>query len=124
MRKFPEFAAVIFALCLNGAAAGTEFSFVGTWSAPSLSQPDTPIILILLPGGKASEQVGTYHGVGTWKTEAGAAKISWASGWFGLLRPTTNGGFELLTWKKGSSMEGKPDDMQPAHRVEIKSAQK
>lgn len=106
------------AVWLVPALAGTPISFEGSWSAPSLSQPATPLIFSLLPGGKATEQVGSYHGVGTWKLQGGVVKISWASEWAGLLRPSKQGGFELLTWKKGRSPDGPPDDIQPAQRVD------
>lgn len=103
---------------LTPAMAGTQASFEGDWSAPSLSQPNTPLLFSLRPDGKADERVGAYRGVGTWKVEEGAARITWASGWIGLLRPATAGGFELLTWKKGSLPNGPPDHMVPARRVE------
>lgn len=111
------FGVTLIALFMTCAQAET-ISFEGTWSAPSLSQPDTPIIFALLPGGKATEQIAAYRGTGRWKVENGAARISWASEWIGLLRPKAEGGFELLTWKKGSAPDGPPDDTQPARRIE------
>ena len=86
----------------------------GRWSAPSLSQPNVRIIFSLLPGGKATEQVGSYHGTGTWKLENDSARIQWGSGWIGLLRPAKNGGYELLTWKTKTSPTAPPDDTQLA----------
>jgi hypothetical protein len=35
----------------------------------------------------------------------------------GLLRSKPDGTCELLTWKKGSSPDGSPDDIQPARRI-------
>lgn len=96
--------------------ADNELAVTGTWSAPSLSQPSTPLIFSLLPGGKATEQVGSYRGTGTWMVDGALVKITWDSGWIGHLRPSANG-FELLTWKKGSPLDGPPDDIQPAHRI-------
>ncbi|UHD15971.1 hypothetical protein [Thiocapsa bogorovii] len=74
----------------------------GIWSAPSLSRPDTPIVIGLLPGGIATEQIGDYRSSGTWTLEDGSARIDWNKGWAGLLRPTPEGGHRLLTWKAGS----------------------
>src|SRR5262245_12984660 len=105
-------AGVVLIALFMACAQAEPVSFEGTWSAPSLSQPDVPIIFSLLPGGKATEQVGAYRGVGTWKVENGTARISWASEWIGLLRPKADGGFELLTWKKGSAPDAPPDDTQ------------
>ncbi len=98
----------------NAAVAG---SLEGAWSAPSLSNRSVPIVFTVLPEGKATEQIGKYHGVGTWTAEGDAVRIFWASEWTGLLRPTRNGGFELLTWKKGTNPNDPPDDVQPARRV-------
>lgn len=92
-----------------------DASWIGTWSAPSLSRPDTPILITLSPDGRATEQVGSYRGTGTWRTARHAALIDWASGWHGVLRRTTDG-VELRTWRAGSDPEGPPDDVQPARR--------
>ncbi|WP_296808060.1 hypothetical protein [Thiocapsa sp.] len=90
----------------------------GTWSAPSLSRPETPIVIGLLPGGIATEQIGDYRGSGTWTPEGGAARIDWGKGWVGLLRPMPEGGHRLLTWKAGSPPAGPPDDDKPAERID------
>ena len=92
-------------------------SWVGTWSAPSLSQRAVPIIVSLQADGEATEQIGDYRGAGNWKIEGNSARILWASEWIGLLRPMATGGCELLTWKKGSLPTGPPDDIQAARRV-------
>lgn len=104
------------ALFLLPLMAGTP-SYQGTWSAPSLSQPATPIIITLSADGQATEQVGAYHGKGTWKTTSSGAEITWASGWTGLLRPAAQDKFELLTWKPESSPNSPPADTQPARRI-------
>ncbi|MBK1645825.1 hypothetical protein CKO25_14415 [Thiocapsa imhoffii] len=89
----------------------------GTWSAPSLSRPDTPILIGLLPGGIATEQIGDYRSSGTWTLDDGAARIDWGKGWIGLLRPMPDGRYRLLTWKTGSSPAGPPDDDKPVVRI-------
>ncbi len=112
---------LLFALTALGAFAETppaEDPWVGEWSAPSLSKPDIPIRISLLAGGEAREQVGDYHGTGTWRAEKDGARIFWASGWTGLLRRDGEGGFQLVTWKKGSPAEGPPDDVQKARRLQ------
>lgn len=114
MRKRLGRAAGLLALWILPAFAGTPGSLEGTWSVPSLSQRATPMIFSLLPDGKATERVGTYQGEGTWKIEGDAARIHWSSGWTGLFRPSSTGGYELATWKKGSPPDGPPDDVQPA----------
>lgn len=93
-----------------------ETTVTGTWSAPSLSTPSTPIIFTLLPDGTATEQVGTYQGKGRWTLDNTLVTILWDSGWTGQLRIGRNG-FELLTWKKDSPLESPPDDIQPARRI-------
>ncbi|MBE2181295.1 MAG: hypothetical protein IAE97_12580 [Chthoniobacterales bacterium] len=105
------------ALAAFAEAIPSEDPWVGEWSAPSLSKPDVPIRISLLAGGEAKEQVGDYHGTGTWRAEDDGARIFWASGWTGLLRRDGEGGFELVTWKKGSPAEGPPDDVQKAGRL-------
>ena len=90
-------------------------SWIGTWSAPSLSQPDTPIIITLMADGRATEEVGAYRGAGRWRVERRRALIDWASGWHGEMRRTARG-VELQTWKAGSERSGPPDDVQPAQR--------
>ena len=92
-------------------------AYQGTWSAPSLSQRSTPIIITLRADGQATEQVGTYHGLGTWKTTDAGAEILWASQWISLLRPTNDGKYELLTWKPNRTPSDPPDDTQPAQRI-------
>ena len=106
-----------FLLLLLSAVVGAGDALEGTWSAPSLSRPETPIVIGLLPGGIATEQIGDYRGSGTWTLEDGAARIDWGKGWVGLLRPMPDGGYRLLTWKTGSSPAGPPDDDKPAVRV-------
>lgn len=96
-------------------------SLVGTWSAPSLSQPSIPIIISLEASGKATEQIGSYRGTGTWTKKEGAAWISWASGWVGLLQPLPDGEYQLLTWKDGTPQDAHPDDRQPITRTETES---
>lgn len=86
----------------------------GVWTAPSLSKPEVPIVVTLLPAGKATEKIGDFQGAGTWAAEGEAARILWDSGWVGLLRPTAKGGWELLTWKKETPRDQPPDDIQPA----------
>ena len=105
-------------LLLFSTAVGATDTFEGTWSAPSLSRPDTPIVIGLLPDGVATEQIGDYRGAGTWTSEDGSARIDWGKGWIGLLRPMPEGGYRLLTWKAGSPVAGPPDDDKPAVRVE------
>jgi acetyl esterase/lipase len=89
----------------------------GVWSAPSLSRPGQPIVVTLNVNGQALEQIGDFHGKSIWKLEGDAARIRWASGWAGLLRPAAGGGWELATWKKGNSLSRAPDDIQPAQRL-------
>lgn len=108
----------LLALLIAPGWAAPDSAFEGNWSAPSLSQPNIPLLFSLLPDGQATEQVGTYHGTGTWKIEDGVAKIAWSSQWTGELRPLPTGKFELLTWKKDSPRSGPPDDTQPARRIE------
>lgn len=90
-------------------------SWIGMWSAPSLSRPATPILITLSPNGRATEQVGCYRGTGTWRIVDRAALIIWASGWRGVLRRAGDA-VELRTWKAGSDPDGPPDDVQPARR--------
>jgi len=90
---------------------------LGTWRARSLSNPELPIVITLATDGKATERIGDYHGTGTWKPVGGGIRIAWAGGWSGLLRPTSQGRVELLTWKKGTPIDGPPDDTQPAVRI-------
>ncbi|WP_373509751.1 hypothetical protein [Thiocapsa sp.] len=104
-------------LLLLPAVVAAGHALEGIWSAPSLSRPDTPILIGLLPGGIATEQIGDYRDSGTWTPEDGAARIDWGKGWVGLLRPMPDGGHRLLTWKAGSSLAGPPDDDKPAVRV-------
>ena len=104
-------------LLLFCAAVGAGDALEGTWSAPSLSRPETPILIGLLPGGIATEQIGDYRSSGTWTLEDGAARIDWGKGWVGLLRTMPDGGHRLLTWKTGSSPAGPPDDDKPAVRL-------
>jgi hypothetical protein len=106
---------LVFAGCCTVSPAGPE-AWSGTWSAPSLSRPDTPIIITLKPDGRATEQIGTYRGTGDWGGEAGVVRINWASGWRGVLRKSAGDGFELRTWKAGSPLDGPPDDVQAAQR--------
>jgi hypothetical protein len=101
--------------CRTTAKNETDF-WIGTWSAPSLSRPDTPIIITLMADGRASEEVGAYRGTGQWRVERGHARIDWASGWRGELR-RTGSRVELRTWKAESDLEGPPDDVQQALRV-------
>ena len=75
------------------------------------------MIFTLHPDGRAEEQIGTFHGTGTWKTEGGVTRIAWDSGWTGLLRPAGKDRFELLTWKKGTPPSQPPDDRQTARRL-------
>lgn len=103
-------------LVLLSTAAGAE-SLEGTWSAPSLSRPDTPILIGLLPEGKATEQIGDYRSVGRWTSEGSSARIDWGKGWIGILRRTSDGEYRLLTWKGGSPLDGPPDDDKPAVRI-------
>ncbi len=86
----------------------------GKWSVPSLSQPSMTMTVILRPDGTATEKIGSFRGEGFWRPEGQAARISWESGWSGLLRPASGGRKEMLTWKAGSSTKGAPDDAQPA----------
>ncbi|MEO6846544.1 MAG: hypothetical protein ABI443_04070 [Chthoniobacterales bacterium] len=92
-------------------------SLEGRWTAPSLSNPKVQIVFALLSEGKATEEVGSYRGTGTWKLENNAARIHWGSGWVGVLRPATRGGYELLTWKAKTLLTAPPDDIQPAKRL-------
>lgn len=108
--------AAAFCLLAPGGAAESAVPLAGDWSAPSLSRPGTPILFTLHRDGTAAEQVGEYHGKGTWSTEGDSARIRWNSGWIGLLRPTAGGGYHLLTWKAGSPPDGPPDDVQAATR--------
>jgi len=120
---FPAFARtaallVVISAILSGCASPPGSAFLcGTWSAPSLSRPDQPIVITLDSSGQAFEQIGDYHGRGIWKPEQNSACISWASGWTGLLRPAAAGQWELATWKKGTSLNHRPDDVQPARRL-------
>ena len=98
-------------------------SLVGTWSAPSLSQPSIPIIISLEASGEATEQIGSYRGIGTWTNKEGSAWISWASGWVGLLQPLPDDKYQLLTWKDGTPPEAHPDDAQPITRTKSESDQ-
>ena len=107
-----------FLLLLLPAIVAAGDALEGIWSAPSLSRPDTPIIIGVLPDGIATEQIGDYRSSGTWTLEDGCAHIDWGKGWVGLLRPMPDGGHRLLTWKAGSSLAGPPDDDKPAVRVE------
>jgi hypothetical protein len=116
MRISLGLAAAFVGLFLALGRADIELSVTGRWSAPSLSQPSTPLIFSLLPDGRATEQIGSYHGTGTWLVDGTTVKIAWDSGWSGHLRPSANG-FELLTWKKGSPLNGPPDDIQPARKL-------
>ena len=116
MRKHLALAVAFVVLAVSG-WAGSPMLIEGTWSAPSLSQPSTPVIFSLFQDGSATEQVGSYRGTGTWKLEDGTVKIAWTSGWTAELRRLPTRKFELLTWKKGSSPEGPPDDIQPAQRI-------
>ncbi|RKT46575.1 hypothetical protein [Thiocapsa rosea] len=106
-----------FLLLLLTAVVAADEALEGIWSAPSLSRPDTPIVIGLLPGGIATEQIGDYRSSGTWTQEDGSARIDWGKGWVGLLRPTSDGAYRLLTWKAGSPLAGPPDDDKPAVRV-------
>ena len=105
-------------LLLMSAAVAAADALEGTWSAPSLSRPETPIVIGLLPEGVATEKIGDYRGAGTWTMEDGSARIDWGKGWVGLLRPAPDGGYRLLTWKAGTPVAGPPDDDKPAVRVE------
>lgn len=111
-------AAVFLALCVFMALTGHADSWEGRWSVPSLSQPSIPMLFSLQPGGKAAEQIGEYRGGGTWKIAGNAVRIAWDSKWEAILQPMAEGGFELLTWKKGSDPQGPPDDRQAARKVE------
>jgi hypothetical protein len=118
---------VIVSLTGGGALFGAsgeagEVSFLGTWSAPSLSDPSKPIVITILRGGKVLEKVGDYQGDGKWESDGDRVRIKWTSGWVGLLRSTSAGTFELLTWRKGSPLDGEADDIQPARRVEQPAA--
>ena len=104
-------------LLLLSAVVDAGDTLEGTWSAPSLSRPETPIVIGLLPGGIATEQIGDYRGSGTWTPEDGAARIDWGKGWVGLLRPMPDGSHRLSTWKAGSPLAGPPDDDKPAERL-------
>jgi hypothetical protein len=104
-------------LLVIAAAVAAADALEGTWSAPSLSRPDTPILIGLLPGGVATEAIGDYRGTGTWTREGSSARIDWGKGWIGLLRPTPSGDYRLLTWKAGSAVTGPPDDDKPAVRL-------
>lgn len=108
----------LMAFLIPHGSAEPQIPFTGTWSAPSLSQPSTPIIVVIQPDGKATEQVGSFHGTGTWKVQNGIAQITWDSGWIGHLRIKADG-FELLTWKNDTPPNAPPDDVQPAHRVNV-----
>jgi hypothetical protein len=99
------------------AAVAAADALEGTWSAPSLSRPDTSIVIGLLPDGVATEQIGDYRSTGTWTREGPSARINWGKGWVGLLRPTHSGDYRLLTWKEGSAVTGPPDDDKPAVRL-------
>jgi hypothetical protein len=113
---FPAIALVCLAVIGCRTTAKDEAaSWIGTWSAPSLSRPDTPIIITLMADGRATEEVGAYRGTGQWRVERGHAWIDWASGWRGELR-RTGSGVELRTWKAESDLQGAPDDVQPARR--------
>lgn len=105
-------------LSLLAAQAGSSSSFEGTWTAPSLSRPDTPIVFALLSNGQATEELGSYRGGGKWQVENGAAKISWESGWVSVLHAKDDGTFEIQTWKTGSPFAGPPDDVQLAQRAD------
>jgi acetyl esterase/lipase len=91
--------------------------FWGQWTTPSLSRPEIPITINLQPDGRASEQIGDYKGYGTWTVKGRSAVIHWDSGWTGILRAKTKSGWELSTWKKGTSKTNSPDDIQPARQV-------
>lgn len=99
----------------RGTPPGEGVSWIGTWSAPSLSRPDTPIIITLAADGRATEEIGAYSGTGRWREEGGNARIEWASGWRGMMCRVGRG-FELRTWKSGSGPEAGPDDVQRVQR--------
>lgn len=92
-----------------------SFNWVGTWSFPSLSQPGVSIQIILSENGTATERIGDFQGVGSWRTVANTARIDWDSKWVGILR-SESGKIEMATWKPGSPTDGPPDDIQPASR--------
>jgi hypothetical protein len=108
---------IVLTLWLLTTSAAAADDLIGTWSAPSLSRPDTPIIIGLRPDGVATEQIGDYRGAGTWTREGLTAHIDWGKGWFGILQPSGDGTYRLRTWKEGSSRDGPPDDDKPAERI-------
>ncbi len=115
---FRSLGAAALALALGACATVTPArSLTGTWSAPSLSRPDQPIIFVLHSDGSASEHVADYHGRGRWETRGRTAWITWDSGWTGLLRPAPRGGHELLTWRRDHPLSSPADDRQPAVRL-------
>jgi hypothetical protein len=96
--------------------AGAE-SLFGTWSAPSLSPTEMPILIDLLPDCRARERIGDSQGRGHWTKEGEGVRIDWDVGWTGILRPEADGGRQLTTWKPDSPLTGPPDDDQPATRI-------
>lgn len=94
-----------------------ENSLAGRWSAPSLSQPATPILINLKADGTATEQIGAYTGAGHWEMQGTSAKIHWDSGWVGRLRKSADDMYRLETWKKESDVRQPPDDSQFAKRL-------
>ena len=118
VQPFKKFAAIAlagaFALSLVGApSAASELQ--GKWKVKDTK--GHPFEIVLSADGKATAEHKDKPMTGTWTEEAGAAVITWNTGWTSKIVKEGNA-YKKEAWDKGKPLDGPPSNSSEAEKAD------